>query len=94
MLPREVGPRAADDERRRAVFFRRGRAMESGTIICVKTQGYGFIKPVNGERDLFFHKSDLMPPLEFSEQLVERRVKFALKGSAKGDRAACIEPAS
>jgi cold shock CspA family protein len=53
----------------------------TGTIRAIKDRGYGFIRPEksaspSAAAEIFFHSSDLDASLEFSEQLLERRVRF------------------
>jgi CspA family cold shock protein len=65
--------------------------MESGTICAVRAdKGYGFIAPTGGGDDLFFHHRDLID-LEFDEQLRERRVRFNIISTDKGQRAKNVQ---
>jgi cold shock CspA family protein len=57
---------------------------EIATIVA--DRGFGFIRSPH-QPDVFFHASDLAADLEFDEQLLERRVEFDLRHSAKGPRA-------
>lgn len=63
--------------------------MATGTIRCIKEAGrFGFIKPNEGFKDVFFHADDLDEGLDFDERLVELVVRFDLDDApAKGPRA-------
>lgn len=41
----------------------------------VLDRGFGFIE-IPGDRDLFFHYSELLPSIPFDEQLQGRRLEF------------------
>lgn len=67
-------------------------SMYEGTIKTIKSdKGYGFISRIDAP-DIFFHASCL-DGLEFDEQLIERRVRFDIVGTDKGDRAVNVRPA-
>jgi cold shock CspA family protein len=51
-------------------------------------RGYGFIKTANVEKNVFFHKDELMPGVKPS---VGRRVRFQLGRNRKGLIAVSIE---
>ena len=55
-------------------------------------KGFGFID-VAGQKDMFFHASDLSGGLPFDEFLIQRRVRFEVVTSSKGDRASNVRPA-
>lgn len=60
--------------------------MEHGTITTLQVnKGYGFISS-HGE-DYFFHFRDLAEGLEFGEMLMERRVRFTVVTTPRGNRA-------
>lgn len=51
--------------------------MESGTVVRLNLErGFGFISPAVYGADVFFHFRTLQGDLEFSEQLIGRRVEY------------------
>ena len=85
-----------DDSARRSTqqrLFRNERQM-TGTVKALRVdKGYGFIA-ITGQPDAFFHFRDLLPELLFDEQLLERRVDFALEQNERGQRARNIQAAT
>ena len=66
--------------------------MHEGVIVSVKAdRGFGFIGERGGP-DVFFHAKDLID-LEFSEQLIGRRVKYDVVINKNKPRATYIQPA-
>lgn len=63
--------------------------MPTGVIRCIKGAGrFGFIKPSEGFKDIFFHADDLDESLDFSERIVDLEVRFDIDDApAKGPRA-------
>lgn len=68
--------------------------MQTGTIVTVRDdKGYGFIRPIGQDDDVFFHASDLIDGLEFDATLQERRVEFETFDSGRGLRAKNVRSA-
>lgn len=70
--------------------------MHEGEVKAVVLErGFGFIRRADGEPDLFFHKNDLAPGMEFDTLLMERRVRFEVtQGRRSGKLAAAnVSPA-
>jgi cold shock CspA family protein len=66
-------------------------AIHHGYVQRLNTErGFGFVS-VPGEPDAFFRVNDLADRSLFSEQLVERRVRFCVFLTEKGLRATAIE---
>lgn len=66
--------------------------MYQGTICnVVQDRGFGFIN-LPGQPDVFFHANDLVD-LAFDETLQERRVRFEIVQTEKGNRAKCVQAA-
>lgn len=57
-----------------------------------ETTNYGFITPDHGEKDIFFHRTDL----EALEQTIEKgdRVEYEIGQGPKGPQAKAIRPLS
>lgn len=53
--------------------------------------GYGFIHVAAGQKDTFFHMSELVD-LPFDERLEHQRVEFDVQPSEKGPRATNVRP--
>jgi cold shock CspA family protein len=68
--------------------------MREGRIKKIEiNRGYGFVAQKIGRCDLFFYKTSLVG-LEWSEQLIGRRVLFDLnEKSPKGPKAVNVRPA-
>lgn len=60
-----------------------------GTIIRKREEGYGFIKPENGDKDVFFHASAMQDP-SFDEIAENDIVTFDLEEGPKGPAAANV----
>lgn len=56
-------------------------------------RGFGFIRPDDGTKDIFFHCRNLATGLEFDETLRNRRVEFTTHETAKGLQAGLVQPA-
>ena len=63
------------------------------------TRGYGFITPDDGGKDIYVHRSDVIPPKDFRGRLVlkdDQRVTYSIgpspggKGDGKKAIAVCI----
>lgn len=67
--------------------------MARGTVKKVLVEkGYGFIEPVAGGADQFFHFSELKN-LDFDESLIQREVEFDIGRGRNGrERAQNIRP--
>jgi cold shock CspA family protein len=68
----------------------------TGTIVAIKEQGYGFIKPDDRKfgKDIFFHLDELEDALlPFDERLMEQAVEFTLDESSGRPRAVDVRPA-
>lgn len=61
----------------------------TGTIISVKENGFGFIKPAAGGSDIFFHRT-AVEGLEFGDALIELRVEFEITEGTRGPRAVAV----
>jgi len=57
-----------------------------GTIKKLNDKGFGFITPEEGEKDIFFHSSDLQG-VQFNELQEGDQVTFETVSSEKGPRA-------
>ena len=57
-----------------------------GTIIRKREEGYGFIKPEEGEKDVFFHASAIQEP-SFDELTEGDTVTFDMEEGPKGPAA-------
>jgi cold shock CspA family protein len=67
--------------------------MYEGTIDTLRLdRGFGFISAA-GQPDVFFHASDLAADLPFDGTLQERRVRFDIQTTAKGQRAINVRAA-
>lgn len=63
--------------------------MMTGTIIRKRTEGYGFIKPDNGDKDVFFHASALAEAA-FDDVQEGQKVTFDVEEGPKGPAAANV----
>ena len=61
----------------------------TGRVVEWKDKGFGFIKPDNGEKDVFFHTSDV----EAGPVTVGTQVTFGVVTTEKGLRAVAVRPA-
>jgi CspA family cold shock protein len=67
--------------------------MASGTVKkLVSERGFGFITGEDG-KDYFFHRSALMPSLDFDQLAGGEKVQFEVERDPKGDRARDVQPA-
>jgi cold shock CspA family protein len=64
-----------------------------GVVERIIPAGFGFISVADHQGDVFFHRKELAPGLEFDEALVRRRVKFKLSQTHKGWNATDITAA-
>jgi len=60
--------------------------MQEGTIVRLNERGFGFIKLVGEEKDLFFHSKELQG-IEFEELREGDKVTFEVGDSPKGPNA-------
>lgn len=60
--------------------------MANGKIARLTDKGFGFIKPEEGEKDLFFHSNELRG-VEFNDLNEGDKVEFELGQSDKGPNA-------
>ena len=67
--------------------------MSSGTIARLTDRGYGFIKPDDGEKDLFFHAKDLQDGLRYDDLREGEKVTFDIAESQKGPNAVAVRRA-
>lgn len=66
----------------------------TGTIKAINERGFGFITTgVVGDKDIFFHTSDLADGLVFGEHLRGQRVDFEVIGGPKGPAAKNVRAA-
>lgn len=88
------------DLRSRRQFCRQGfelvtsflTEMNKGTIARVTDRGFGFIKPEDGEKDLFFHANELNE-VEFNDLREGDAVTFELSDGPKGPNATNVSRA-
>ncbi|MBL1433982.1 cold shock domain-containing protein [Candidatus Wolfebacteria bacterium] len=66
--------------------------MNKGTIARVTDRGFGFIKPEDGEKDLFFHANELNE-VEFNDLREGDAVTFELSDGPKGPNATNVSRA-
>lgn len=60
-----------------------------GTVVRKRDEGYGFIKPENGEKDVFFHASSVIEGT-FDDINENDVVNFDLEEGPKGPAAANV----
>jgi cold shock protein len=66
----------------------RPRRDVTGTIKrIVRDKGFGFITPDDGSGDVFFHRSQLAPRVEFDELREGDEVEFQTRAGDKGPQA-------
>lgn len=63
-----------------------------GTIVRKRDEGYGFIKPEDGSKDVFFHASSLVD-ITFDELSEGEAVTFDVEQGPKGPAATNIAKA-
>ncbi len=63
-----------------------------GKISRLMDRGYGFIAPEDGEKDIFFHSSELVG-VEFNDLAEGDEVTFELVESDKGPKATKVSRA-
>ena len=61
----------------------------TGTIVRKRDNGYGFIKPDNGEKDVFFHAQSLVE-IAFDDLQEGEKVTFDVEQGPKGPAAANV----
>jgi CspA family cold shock protein len=59
----------------------------TGTIVRIRQQGYGFIKPDNGDKDVFFHAQSLTGGAIFDNLKEGDKVLFDVEQGPKGPAA-------
>ena len=64
-----------------------------GSIVRKREEGYGFIKPESGDKDVFFHASALVD-IDFDSLKEGDKVTFDIEEGPKGPAAANIQRAS
>ncbi len=64
----------------------------TGTIVRKRDNGYGFIKPDNGEKDVFFHAQSLVE-IAFDDLQEGEKVTFDVEQGAKGPAATNVRRA-
>lgn len=64
----------------------------TGTIARVTDRGFGFIKPDDGQKDVFFHAKDLVE-VAFNDLREGERVSFEIVDGPKGPAAANVQRA-
>ena len=68
--------------------------MSSGIVKkIVSDRGFGFITADDDGKDYFFHRSALVPSLDFDRLVGGERVQFEVEQDPKGARASNVEPA-
>lgn len=64
----------------------------TGTIVRKRDNGYGFIKPDNGEKDVFFHAQSLVD-IAFDDLREGENVTFDVEQGPKGPAATNVRRA-
>jgi CspA family cold shock protein len=64
-----------------------------GTVVRKRTEGYGFIKPAEGDKDVFFHASSVVD-VTFDELNEGDAVTFDIEEGPKGPAATNIRKAA
>ncbi|MBP6881804.1 MAG: cold shock domain-containing protein [Candidatus Pacebacteria bacterium] len=64
-----------------------------GSIVRKRDEGYGFIKPENGDKDVFFHASALVD-IAFDDLKEGDVVTFEVAQGPKGPAAANVQRAA
>jgi len=64
--------------------------MMKGSIVRKRDEGYGFIKPAEGDKDVFFHASALVD-IDFDSLNEGDMVTFEMEEGPKGPAAANIQ---
>lgn len=64
--------------------------MKEGTIARLTDKGFGFIKPDDGSKDLFFHSNDLTNA-QFNDLREGDKVSFSISSGDKGPKATEIK---
>ena len=64
--------------------------MSTGTVKTVTGKGFGFIKPDDSDKDLFYHESNLQGDLATSQLQVGDKVTFDVEETPKGKNATNI----
>lgn len=65
----------------------------TGTIARVMDKGFGFIKPDEGDKDIFFHAKDVQGVV-FDDLKEGDKVSFEVVEGPKGPSATNVEPAT
>lgn len=65
--------------------------MSNGTIARVTDRGFGFIKPEEGDKDLFFHANEVQG--EFNDLREGDAVTFEISDGPKGPNATNVSKA-
>ncbi|MFT7507289.1 MAG: CspA family cold shock protein [Acidimicrobiales bacterium] len=67
----------------------------TGTIVkIVDDRGFGFIKPAEGEKELFFHAQSVVGDTVFDELKENDAVTFEIEDGQKGPAAVDVEKAA
>ncbi len=64
-----------------------------GSIVRKREEGYGFIKPEDGSKDVFFHASALVDATTFDDLKEGDSVTFDVEQGPKGPAAANVKRA-
>lgn len=64
-----------------------------GSVVRKRTEGYGFIKPEEGEKDVFFHASAVVD-VTFDELNEGDAVTFDIEEGPKGPSATNVKKAA
>lgn len=64
----------------------------TGTIVRKRSEGYGFIKPDNGDKDVFFHAQSVVDTT-FDELQEGDKVTFDVEQGPKGPAASNVRRA-
>jgi CspA family cold shock protein len=71
------------------VLFTKTKMMK-GTIARLTDRGFGFIKPEEGDKDVFFHAQGLAEGLSYDDLREGDAVTFELEEGPKGPAAANV----
>jgi cold shock protein len=64
-------------------------SMEQGTVARKMDKGFGFIRPENGDKDLFFHANELVN-IDFNSIQEGDRVEYEVTEGQKGPQASKV----
>lgn len=65
--------------------------MMTGSIVRLNDRGFGFIKPDEGDKDVFFHARSLSEGLMYDDLREGDKVTFEMEDGPKGPAAANVQ---